>query len=129
MFGQVFIASHILTGENVAIKILNKAEIISADDIERVFMEIRILKKVRHPNIIQLYEIIETRKHLYLVTEYASGGNLLSYIKRIKHLSETEACRIFQQIIAAVEYLHLSGICHRDLKPENLLFDRDKHEN
>ena len=71
---------HIPTGEKVAIKILQKDKINDQSDIERVSREIQILKLIRHPNIIQLYEIIEDNTHLYLITECAKGGELFDYI-------------------------------------------------
>ncbi len=69
-FGKVKLATHIPTGEKVAIKILEKDKIVDVADVERVSREIHILKLIRHPNIIQLYEIIESPKHLFLVMEY-----------------------------------------------------------
>ena len=81
---------------------------------------------IRHPNIIQLYEIIETPKQLYLIMEYASGGELFDYIVASTRVKEIEACGIFQQIMAGVEYITTLNIVHRDLKPENLLFDHKK---
>jgi 5'-AMP-activated protein kinase catalytic alpha subunit len=95
--------------------------------VERVAREIHILKMIRHPNIIQLYEIIETSQQLYLIMEYASGGELFSYIVKQSRLKEKEACEYFQQIIAGVEYFHKLNVVHRDLKPENLLFDHNRH--
>jgi len=91
--------------------------------VERVTREIHILKIVRHPNVIQLYEIIETSRQLFLIMEYASGGELFDYIVKRKKLQEEEACRFMQMIISGVEYIHKVRICHRDLKPENLLLD------
>ena len=93
----------------------------------RVDREISILRKVRHPNVIQLLEIISTKHHLFIITEYAQGGELFKHIVNSSRLSEWEASRLFQQILNAVEYLHSLGITHRDLKPENLLLD--KHNN
>ena len=81
---------------------------------------------IRHPNIIQLYEIIETPKQLYLIMEYASGGELFDYIVAQSRVKEIEACLLFQQIIAGVEYITKLNIVHRDLKPENLLLDHKK---
>jgi 5'-AMP-activated protein kinase catalytic alpha subunit len=116
---------HNLTGEKVAVKILEKHKIVEDVDVERVTREIKILKMARHPNIIQLYEIIETPRQLYLITEYVPGGELFDYIVKHHRLSEAEACKFFQQIMSAIDYLHELGIVHRDMKPENLLLDYD----
>jgi 5'-AMP-activated protein kinase catalytic alpha subunit len=126
-FGKVKIGTHEPTSEKVAIKILEKQKIKDTSDIERVTREIHILKLIRHPNIIQLYEIIETSRKLYLIMEYASGGELFDYIVNKSRLDESEACRFFHQIISGVEYIHQLGIVHRDLKPENMLLDDDKN--
>ena len=77
-------------------KILEKSKIVEEADVERVSREIKILKMIRHPNIIQLYEIIETPKQLYLIMEYASGGELFDYIVQNTRLPEKEACKFFQ---------------------------------
>jgi len=87
--------------------------------------EIHILKIVRHPNIVQLYEIIETSKQLFLIMEYACGGELFDYIVKKRRLQDNEVCRFFHQILAGIEYLHKIKVCHRDLKPENLLLDEN----
>ena len=117
---------HNLTGEHVAVKILEKEKIQDVNDVERVAREIHILKMIRHPNIIQLYEIIETSKQLYLIMEYASGGEVFDYIVANHRVKEAEASRYFHQIISGVEYLHKLSVVHRDLKPENLLLTADK---
>ena len=96
-------------------------------DKTRVEREIKILKLLRHNNIIQIYQIIQTRSNLYLIMEYSSGGELFDFIVLKRRLSEMEACRFFQQIISGVEYLHKLQIVHRDLKPENLLLDHNKN--
>ena len=126
-FGKVKLGRHSLTGEKVAIKILEKERITDVSDVERVAREIHILKLIRHPNIIQLYEIIETSKVLFLIMEYAHGGELFDYIVEKQRLKEEEACRFYQQIIAGVQYIHKLNIVHRDLKPENLLLDHDNN--
>jgi 5'-AMP-activated protein kinase catalytic alpha subunit len=95
-------------------------------DYERVSREIHILKIVQHPCVVQLYEIIETPKKLYLIMEYASGGELFDYIVKHQRVQEREACRFFQQLISGIEYLSRLNVVHRDLKPENLLIDYDK---
>lgn len=81
--------------------------------MERVAREIHILKIIRHPNLIQLYEIIETSKQLFLIMEYASGGELFDYIVSHKRLKEKDASRFLQQIISGVEYIHKLHIVHR----------------
>ena len=122
-FGEVMVGTHSLTGEKVAIKVLEKDKIVDVHDVERVAREIHILKIVRHPTIVQLYEIIETDKELYLIMEYARGGELFEYIVNRKRVREKDAAKFLHQILSGVEYLHNLGICHRDLKPENLLMD------
>ena len=117
---------HIQTSDKVAIKVLEKERICDVSDVERVSREIHILKLIRHPNIIQLYEIIETPLKLYLIMEYASGGELFDYIVKHNNLPERESCAIFHEIIAGIEYIHKLHIVHRDLKPENLLLNENK---
>ena len=95
-FGKVKLGTHNLTGEKVAVKILEKHKIIEDVDVERVSREIKILKLARHPNIVQLYEIIETPRQLYLITEYVPGGELFDYIVANRRLKEPEACKFFQ---------------------------------
>eukprot|EP00826_Nyctotherus_ovalis_P005296 TRINITY_DN11192_c0_g1_i4.p1 TRINITY_DN11192_c0_g1~~TRINITY_DN11192_c0_g1_i4.p1 ORF type:complete len:571 (-),score=48.12 TRINITY_DN11192_c0_g1_i4:206-1918(-) len=126
-FGKVRVGTHMLTGEKVAVKILEKERIIDIADVERVAREIHILKIIRHANILQLYEIIETTEKLYLITEYISGGELYEYIATNKRIEEPEARKFFCQIISGVEYLNKLNIAHRDLKPENLLLDYAKN--
>ena len=131
-FGKVKLGTHILTNEKVAIKILEKDKISDAADVERVAREIHILKQIRHPNIIQLYEvspsqIIETSRQLYLIMEFATGGELFDYIVAHNRVKEKEACKFYHQLLSGVEYLHKLGFVHRDLKPENLLLDGNKN--
>ena len=94
-----------------------------SSDIERVTREIHILKQIRHPNIVQLYDIVETKNILFLITEYISKGELFDHIVSKQRLPEEEACKFFQEIISGIEYLHKLSVTHRDLKPENLLLD------
>ncbi|CAD7968767.1 unnamed protein product [Amoebophrya sp. A25] len=126
-FGKVKLGTHILTGEKVAVKILEKERIVDVADVERVAREIHILKLIRHPHIIQLYEIIETPKQLYLIMEFASGGELFDYIVSSCRVKEKEAVKFFHQILNGVEKIHSMRVVHRDLKPENLLLDGQKH--
>ncbi len=119
--------THLETGEKVAIKILEKKRIKEKADLERITREINILKTIRHPNLIQLYEIIETNTHIFLIMELANGGELFGYIVKRRRLKEQVACRFYRQIINGIEYLGKIRVAHRDLKPENLLLDRNKN--
>jgi len=121
-FGKVVLGTHIPTGEKVAIKIMDKEQIMS-DELNkvRVLNEISILKIVRHNNIIKLYEVMETPQKIYLVMEYCDSGEMFDYIVSKQHLSENQACVFFQEIIDALTYLHSQNIVHRDVKPENIL--------
>ena len=125
-FSKVCQGIHMPTGEKVAIKIMSKDQIKEKTDQIRIEKEINIQKKLHHQNIVQQYAIIETKTTIYIISEYCSGGELFDYIVSKRKLYEVEACRIYQQLISGLEYLHKQRICHRDLKPENLLFD-SKH--
>ena len=125
-FGKVKIGKHIPSNAKVAVKILEKSKIKDVNDYERISREIHILKKMQHPNVIQLYEFIETPKKLYLIMEHCSGGELFDYIVKHNRVKEDEACKFFHDLISGIEYLSRLGIVHRDLKPENLLFDFDR---
>ena len=122
-FAKVRLATQIHIKEKCAIKIVDKRLLEDSKDIQRLKKEIKILKSIRHKNIIQLFDIMESKTNLYFVLEYCKGGELFDYIVKNKRLKEPEACNFFQQIINGVEYLHKQGIIHRDLKPENLLLD------
>ena len=126
-FAKVRLATQIHIKEKCAIKIVDKRFLENNQDIQRLRKEIKILKKIRHKNIIQLYDIMESKTNLYFVMEYCKGGELFDFIVKKKKLTEKEACLFFHQIINGVEYLHNQGIIHRDLKPENLLLD-DKNQ-
>ncbi len=91
-FGSVKLGKQIQTGKQVAIKILEKSRIKDKTDIERVVREIKILNEIDHPNFVQLYEIIENTERIYLIMEYASGGELFDYIVSKDKLTEKEAC-------------------------------------
>ena len=95
--------------------------------MNRIEREISILKQIHHPYIIQLYEILETPKEIYIITEYAPGGELFDYIVKKDKLKENEARKFFRQIISGIEYLHGLRISHRDLKPENMLLDSENN--
>ena len=126
-FGVVRIATHIITGEKVAVKILDKQKILKESDKSRLEKEIKILKMLHHNNIVHLYNVIQTSSKIYLVMEYIEGKELFDYIIHKRRLSELEACKFYQQLISGIEYLGKLKIAHRDLKPENLLLDKKKN--
>ena len=123
-FGYVRLALNKQTGEKVAIKILEKKKILEYEDKIRVEREIKILKSLRHPNIVQLYSVLQTKDNLYIIMEYAKGIELFEYIGKKKKIDEQTACHIYQQIISGLEYLHKNNIVHRDIKPENLIIEK-----
>uniref|UniRef100_A0A8C5V967 Maternal embryonic leucine zipper kinase n=1 Tax=Microcebus murinus TaxID=30608 RepID=A0A8C5V967_MICMU len=120
-FAKVKLACHILTGEMVAIKIMDKNAL--GSDLPRIKTEIEALKNLRHQHICQLYHVLETANKIFMVLEYCPGGELFDYIISQDRLSEEETRVVFRQIVSAVAYVHSQGYAHRDLKPENLLFD------
>ena len=122
-FGVVRLATNIQTGEEVAIKIMEKARITNKEDQERIARERDVLQNLRHANIVHLYSVIETEQYLYLIMEYVQGKELFDYIIDHTRLTEIEACKYYQQIVSGMEYLHAHKIVHRDVKPENLLLD------
>jgi 5'-AMP-activated protein kinase catalytic alpha subunit len=126
-FASVKFATHRLTKEKVAVKLINKLKLIEPEDMERLRRELKIMQTISHPHIVQMYEVLETPRDVFIVLEFASGGELLKYISTHQRVREAEACRFFQQSIAGLEYLHSLGIAHRDLKPENLLLDHHKN--
>ena len=125
-FGVVILAIHKITNEKVAIKILDKEKITQKTDIARVKKEIDILKKLRHKNIVHLFNVIDTLTNIFLIMEYTNGIELFDYITKNKCIKESEACYFYQQIISGIEYLGKLNITHRDIKPENLLVSNDK---
>ncbi|XP_029628627.1 MAP/microtubule affinity-regulating kinase 4 isoform X1 [Salmo trutta] len=125
-FAKVKLARHILTGKEVAIKIIDKNQL-NPTSLQKLFREVRIMKGLNHPNIVQLFEVIETENTLYLIMEYASGGEVFDYLVSHGRMKEKEARAKFRQIVSAVHYCHLKNIVHRDLKAENLLLDADSN--
>uniref|UniRef100_A0A8C1P5N6 non-specific serine/threonine protein kinase n=1 Tax=Cyprinus carpio TaxID=7962 RepID=A0A8C1P5N6_CYPCA len=121
-FAVVKLARHRITKTEVAIKIIDKTQL-DAVNLEKIYREVQIMKMLDHPHIIKLYQVMETKNMLYLVTEYAKNGEIFDYLAKHGRLSEPEARRKFWQILSAVEYCHNRNIVHRDLKAENLLLD------
>ena len=125
MFSTVKLATHSLTGEQVAIKILEKTRISKKEDKKRIDQEILIMKKLNHINIAKLYQVVENKLTIYLIQEYIPGKEFIEYLNKKGKLDEIEACKFYHQIISGLEYIHQCGIAHRDFKPENILLTND----
>ncbi|XP_018328680.1 serine/threonine-protein kinase SIK3 isoform X2 [Agrilus planipennis] len=123
-FAVVKLATHVVTRTKVAIKIIDKTAL-DEENLTKIFRETAIMKKLRHPHITRLYQLMETNQTIYLVTEYASKGEIFDHLVSRGRMAESEAKRIFNQIVSAVNYCHSQGIVHRDLKAENLLLDHN----
>ncbi|KAI4298153.1 hypothetical protein L6164_031746 [Bauhinia variegata] len=123
-FAKVYFARNIKTGEGVAIKVIDKEKILKGGLVAHIKREISILRRVRHPNIVQLFEVMATKTKIYFVMEYVRGGELFNKVAKGR-LKEEMARKYFQQLISAVGFCHARGVYHRDLKPENLLLDEN----
>uniref|UniRef100_A0A8C5J118 non-specific serine/threonine protein kinase n=1 Tax=Junco hyemalis TaxID=40217 RepID=A0A8C5J118_JUNHY len=121
-FAVVKLATHLVTRAKVAIKIIDKTQL-DEENLKKIFREVQIMKMLCHPHIIRLYQVMETERMIYLVTEYASGGEIFDHLVAHGRMAEKEARRKFKQIVAAVNFCHCRNIVHRDLKAENLLLD------
>ncbi|XP_021074630.1 serine/threonine-protein kinase BRSK1 [Mus pahari] len=120
--GLVKLGVHCITGQKVAVKIVNR-EKLSESVLMKVEREIAILKLIEHPHVLKLHDVYENKKYLYLVLEHVSGGELFDYLVKKGRLTPKEARKFFRQIVSALDFCHSYSICHRDLKPENLLLD------
>ncbi|TKY74794.1 CBL-interacting serine/threonine-protein kinase 25 [Spatholobus suberectus] len=123
-FAKVYYGKQISTGESVAIKVIKKEQVRKEGMMEQIKREISVMRLVRHPNVVELKEVMATKTKIFFVMEYVRGGELFAKISRGK-LKEDLARKYFQQLISAVDYCHSRGVSHRDLKPENLLLDDD----
>ncbi|CAL5402138.1 unnamed protein product [Camellia sinensis] len=123
-FAKVYHARHLQTGKSVAMKIVGKEKVIKVGMMEQVKREISVMKMVKHPNIVELHEVMASKTKIYFAMELVRGGELFSKIAKGR-LREEIARHYFQQLISAVDFCHSRGVYHRDLKPENLLLDDD----
>ncbi|XP_057694346.1 serine/threonine-protein kinase SIK3 homolog isoform X3 [Corythoichthys intestinalis] len=123
-FAVVKLATHIITKAKVAIKIVDKTQL-DDENLKKIFREVQIMKLLKHPHIIRLYQVMETERMIYLVTEYASGGEIFDHLVAHGRMAEKDARKKFKQIVAAVHFCHCRNIVHRDLKAENLLLDHN----
>ncbi|XP_039780203.1 CBL-interacting protein kinase 9-like isoform X2 [Panicum virgatum] len=122
-FAKVKHARDSRTGAVCAIKVLDRNHVLRHKMVEQIKREISTMKLIKHPNVVQLHEVMASKTKIYMVLEFAEGGELFDKIVNSGRLGEDEARRYFHQLINAVDYCHSRGVYHRDLKPENLLLD------
>lgn len=125
-FAKVYFARSLRTGQSVAIKMIDKEKILRVGLVDQIKREISVMRLVRHPYIVQLYEVMATKTKIYFVMECCKGGELFNKVAKGK-LKEDVARKYFHQLIDAVDFCHSRGVYHRDLKPENLLLDEDEN--
>ncbi|XP_063169143.1 SNF-related serine/threonine-protein kinase-like [Candoia aspera] len=121
-FAEVRLARHVFTGERVAVKVIEKGRL-GGGAAARLRREVGCMKLVQHPNVVRLYQVLETPARLYLVLELGDGGDMFDLL--VRHpggLGEPRAKRYFAQLVHAISYCHRLHVVHRDLKPENVLF-------
>ncbi|KAF4393952.1 hypothetical protein G4B88_025921, partial [Cannabis sativa] len=123
-FAKVYYGRNLKTGMSVAIKVVDKEKVLKVGMIDQIKREISVMRLIRHPNVVELYEVMASKTKIYFVMEYVKGGELFNKVSKGK-LKEDTARKYFQQLIFAVDYCHSRGVCHRDLKPENLLLDEN----
>ena len=129
-FAKVNLGLNVLTGRVVAIKSFNK-NIKSKNginmDMDKVLYEINLMKKLNHQNITKILETFEDDQFYFIIMEYINGGNLFSYVKKRRKLSEKVAKFLFRQIILGIKHIHSNLIVHRDIKLENILIDMNNN--
>ena len=113
--------------KNVAVKIICKKK--APEDFLSKFLprEIKVLKRLHHPHVITLIEVIETNTRMYIITDLAESGDLLEFIRKNGAIPETTVKHLFRQLVTGIAYVHSQDVVHRDLKCENLLLDKDKN--
>ncbi|KAH7841024.1 hypothetical protein Vadar_024607 [Vaccinium darrowii] len=123
-FAKVYYGKKLDSNDSVAIKVISKDQVNKQGMMDQIQREISVMRLVRHPNVVEIKEIMATKTKIYFIMEYVKGGELFTKVARGK-LREDLARKYFQQLIAAVDYCHSRGVSHRDLKPENLLLDEN----
>ncbi|KAJ1282089.1 hypothetical protein BS78_03G023000 [Paspalum vaginatum] len=123
-FAKVYHARNLASNQSVAIKVIDKEKVLRVGMIEQIKREISVMRLVRHPNIVQLHEVMASKSKIYFAMEYVRGGELFARVAKGR-LKEDASRKYFQQLIGAVDFCHSRGVYHRDLKPENLLVDEN----
>ena len=123
-FGKVNIGLNVLSGRVVAIKSFNKAKLtLNSENMKKILYETNLMQKLNHPNITKILEMFEDDKFIFIIMEYINGGNLFSFVKKRRKLTEKIAKILYKQIILGIKHIHSKNIVHRDIKLENILID------
>ncbi|GAA0165250.1 hypothetical protein LIER_39943 [Lithospermum erythrorhizon] len=123
-FAKVYHSRNIQNGKSVAMKVVGKEKVIQVGMMEQIKREISVMKMVKHPNIVNLHEVLASKTKIYFAMDLIRGGELFAKVAKGR-LKEDAARNYFQQLISAIDFCHSRGVYHRDLKPENLLLDED----
>ncbi|CAF1711978.1 unnamed protein product [Brassica napus] len=123
-FAKVYHACNVTTGKSMAMKVVAKEKVIKVGMVEQIKREISVMSMVKHPNIVELHEVMASKSKIYFAMELVRGGELFAKVSKGR-LREDVARVYFQQLISAVDFCHSRGVYHRDLKPENLLLDEE----
>ncbi|KAF9587716.1 hypothetical protein IFM89_004693 [Coptis chinensis] len=123
-FAKVYHGRNLRSGRSDAIKVIDKEKVLKVGMIDQIKREISVMRRIEHPNIVQLYEVMASKSKIYFAMEFVKGGELFNKVAKGK-LKEDAARKYFQQLIGAIDFCHSRGVYHRDLKPENLLLDEN----
>lgn len=124
-FGTVNLAKHKATDRKVAIKVIKKKKLEENDVyMELMRNELLVLEMTDHPHITRVFELLEDKKHFFVVMEFMGDGNLLDKVVEMDHFSEDHAAMIVHQVMLALNYMHQQKISHRDLKPDNIMVQK-----
>ncbi|KAJ8650428.1 hypothetical protein MRB53_003451 [Persea americana] len=124
-YAKVYHAQSLEDDMGVAIKVIDKSKVAGTTMEPRIVREVSVMRRLSHPNIVKLHEVMATKSKIYMVMEHAKGGELFTQISRDGPLTEAAARRYFQQLVSAVHYCHSKGVTHRDIKPQNILLDHE----
>jgi len=123
-FGKVNLGLNVLTGRVVAIKSFKKTPIEKfKHKMKKIQYETELMKRFNHKNITKILEVFNDEEYMLIIMEYINGGNLFSFVKKRRKLSEKMSKFLFRQIILGIQHIHSKNVVHRDIKLENILID------